>query len=47
LAAAALELDRMPSRDRRKVMALYGRLIRYRPQRPARRSTKAKEPANV
>lgn len=35
LAAAARELERMPSRDKRKVLSVYGRVIGYRAQRNA------------
>jgi hypothetical protein len=36
LRAASLELKRMPARDRRKVLAVYARLIAYKAQEDAK-----------
>lgn len=35
MAAACIELDRMPARDRRKVLASYAALIAFKAQRDA------------
>jgi hypothetical protein len=46
LAAAALELERMPARDRRKVLSVYAALCAYRAKQGSKPATK-KERANV
>jgi hypothetical protein len=46
LEAATLELERLPSRDRRNVLAIYGRVIAKRAQRSAGASAR-KEHADV